>query len=791
MTDRPPPDPFLDGHSATTTTTTPATTTTHSFGVLDTEGGPPRTPTTTSFADPFPYSDVDTDTLIANGRNFARTQFMSTPRELTTRTSRDSDAKEQKALLGNELAQSKVVRDHAFAASLYHHAASRKDIEAFLKETKVFDSAQERWKLPLSHDKLEESKMYTPLVNLLNAILEHFWKDTAKNLCKALSKAINTSLTNIYHIESVETDHYSRPDISIKAEGSSFQAPHMKTKKLVGYSNMASCIEVKIKNQQQPVEKVLLQLGVYARQIFIQQPNRDFVRLLLVTEQDFRLFHFDRSGVQYTEEIDLHSKATRHIFVRLVLGLCSPHESDLGLDTSIQWEIENERKARGSLAVCDDTGVVNYRLAAIHPIRSSFNIRGQCTTYWTVVDPESNETLLVKDSWRLEGRVPEREYLEEVRNLGLAGVARMVTCENERAETKYFRDLGTKSPLANFHNRISTRTLIDCEGKLILDFTSTMQLVCALYDAIAAHRDLSTRDILHRDVSTYNIALGKSGATLGNRGLLLGLDMAIRGKIKRRAGGDQGTIDDRAYWSIVMLLNADTDRARIIHPIAHDYLDDLEGFVYILGHILYEFDSEGKMVGRNAEIQKWNLQDAATVANSKESFLRRTKLSPQVEKHWPQSCRDLLVNFGDFMKQFSDQKTKLSHMPPNARIRVEALETILGKIDQYYDTVLQYFRKAIQDLLREENTGPLIPQTPAYSIVSSATHTPSASEPAAPQPAHGRRILQNYQSSLKRILEESPEDHPDAKREHYESPPSPTPQPRGRAPVRRSARLKG
>lgn len=245
--------------------------------------------------------------------------------------------------------------------------------------------------------------------------------------------------------------------------------------------------------------------------------------------------------------------------------------------------------------------------------------------------------------------------------------------------------------------------------------------------------------------------------------------------------------DDCAYWSIVMLLNADPDWKRIAHPVAHDHLDDLEVFAYVLGHIIYEFDTEGKRLTCNDNVQRWTCQGPSGSASIKEGFLRRKKLSNQAEKHWPAPCKDLLTNFGHFLKQFSDQKIEISSMPPKARARVERLQNILGGIDQHYNTVLQYFDTAIQDLQKEENKAP-IPQTPAYSmILSSATNSPAASERTASQPSRSQGDLQNYQGSLKRILEESPDDHPDAKQEHHETPPSPTPMPRGRA-ARRARR---
>jgi len=43
----------------------------------------------------------------------------------------------------------------------------------------------------------------------------------------------------------------------------------------------------------------------------------------------------------------------------------------------------------------------------------------------------------------------------------------------------------------------------------------------------SGHQNLWNKDILHRDVSINNILMGTSKARVGNRGLLIDLDMAV------------------------------------------------------------------------------------------------------------------------------------------------------------------------------------------------------------------------------------------------------------------------
>jgi hypothetical protein len=72
----------------------------------------------------------------------------------------------------------------------------------------------------------------------------------------------------------------------------------------------------------------------FIRRIFIHQPNRRFVRDLVLSGHQLRLFHFDRSGAQYTPPLSIHDDP--HTFVPLIHGLGSPNEADIGLDTSIR-----------------------------------------------------------------------------------------------------------------------------------------------------------------------------------------------------------------------------------------------------------------------------------------------------------------------------------------------------------------------------------------------------------------------------------------------------------------------
>lgn len=239
---------------------------------------------------------------------------------------------------------------------------------------------------------------------------------------------------------------------------------------------------------------------VPCRQMFIQQPNRRFIRTFAIDRHSIHFFHFDRSGIHHGIICGYH-KHNVHAFIRLILGLCSLNEEALGLDSNLQWSFDAKgQKVRGTLTIADhDTKVAKkYDLHAVRPMFLKRQIQGPGTVCWLVQDHENKRLLIVKDNWRLEhsldGSVntPKYEQLKKGRNL--EGVAQMISYEADRVgwETK---DLGVMNylppgerhtrflqPWAN--NRILSRVVMELYGQDISHFESEKQLLCALRDAI-------------------------------------------------------------------------------------------------------------------------------------------------------------------------------------------------------------------------------------------------------------------------------------------------------------------
>lgn len=216
--------------------------------------------------------------------------------------------------------------------------------------------------------------------------------------------------------------------------------------------------------------------------MLIQQPNRRFVRNLLVTERWCQLFHFDRSGAQYTSHIDIH----KHVgtFIRLVLLVSSFDEGTLGLDPSVRWTLASGRKVAGAISVTDAGGASNvFTLCDVQPVFRRYDLYGRGSTGWLASAPDGGQ-VFIKDSWR-EGPA---EYIVLQHTLGVEGTAQMVCYEAAEVNTADFRETG--APPEGFTNRTSTRIVLENHGQTILSFSTQSQLLAAIRDAIAGASDV-------------------------------------------------------------------------------------------------------------------------------------------------------------------------------------------------------------------------------------------------------------------------------------------------------------
>jgi hypothetical protein len=157
--------------------------------------------------------------------------------------------------------------DTTFARSLYRGLASESSIDMFLKKSRSYSTKERRWKLPRNCTRLFDRDFYTPVRNVVSSILNHFWKGV---ITEGKRQVVDTHATDLQHSEADPTTHHSRPSLVIKAEGPSFQIPLPKSGEKpakIGYSNVASCIDVRMEGDELSVDEQLVRIAIHARYV--------------------------------------------------------------------------------------------------------------------------------------------------------------------------------------------------------------------------------------------------------------------------------------------------------------------------------------------------------------------------------------------------------------------------------------------------------------------------------------------------------------------------------------------
>ena len=206
---------------------------------------------------------------------------------------------------------------------------------------------------------------------------------------------------------------------------------------------------------------------------------------MVLTEKRFRLIHYDRSRPYASTLFDIHAEAV--LFVEYVLGVASTNEACLGLDTSVQWTIDQTsgKKIAGTLAMDDGKGEtmpVTYALDMTQAPFTRAGLFGKGLVTWPVIDPTTGDALLVKDVWHSDARESECWFMEEAKVI--PGVVEVIQYCEGHADTLKLRPEGIDIKDLKFKRRVQSRLVMKRYGDSIWTFRSRLELVRAMRDAI-------------------------------------------------------------------------------------------------------------------------------------------------------------------------------------------------------------------------------------------------------------------------------------------------------------------
>ncbi|TEB22111.1 hypothetical protein FA13DRAFT_1799222 [Coprinellus micaceus] len=574
--------------------------------------------------------------------------------------SRKIDQEKEDAIneIGNRVYEVKA----ASAKAIYYGLEAEADILSFLKWTgSGYDAESNAWtNIPRTPN--DESELFQLLATIMDSIVRHFHPALPEGVTR---KAIASPDIPLIHDNGV---HFTKPGTCITSTGPSFESPeHVELSKGVGYTNVAAVVDVKLGELRGKRLVHCKRLSVYNR------------------------------GVYCTPFFDLHQDAS--LFVQFVIGLTSPNEEDIGLDTSVQWKIDKSsgKKVSGTITVNeynDDTDTSTPKTYDLDMAEQPFlrpGICGRGTVGWQATDPSTGQSVIIKDAWRPASKNSESGYLLETK--GIPGVVEMLGYQDYCAQTAYFRPPGFRGK--EFTDRFKLRLVMKKYGASIWFFRSRLQLLQALRDALIGHRSLFEREIVHRDVSVFNILLGASGAPEGYRGILIDLDMATYTEDRKSSLPSDPYTGTRTFQSIYVV------EGRSLTPSPpQDYTDELESFFYALCYILHAFEKPGTLVKQlPAPVQFWDHDDLEMRAVGKSAFSFNVSKANELCRYWWGTCSDLMRGFHDVIRAIL-QKKDSAQKDPNLDVeaKLEVYDSLSQNSGAYFEAVKAAFDKAIARL---------------------------------------------------------------------------------------------
>lgn len=359
-------------------------------------------------------------------------------------------------------------------------------------KVKALHFFRSRWKRIPSNPNSVDYRMYSPLNGLFNAILSGF---------KLLADEENPRLFLKTYRCRVISDASAAiwPGILLAGAGASF-IWSTGTRPEADYVKAISPIEVVLENSDMGLARE--RLAAYVQFLFEHQPNRRFAFGVVISQTSLTCHLFDHSGVLSSPSLKYHTEPSQ--FCALVSGLASLEDELIGLDTTLYFDKNNRHHVhtKGSLGRGVAPKSVTY--TAVDTLFYAPRLVGRGTLCFLIhKQHDTREIYVVKDTWtsiggpELAGKESEADLLLHAQRQGVVkGVVQICHSEEVRLKGRNGRLAvdsiwnnrrvyqSESSVVNNGNQRVHTRIVMATYGKTLLKFSTRMELLLALYDAV-------------------------------------------------------------------------------------------------------------------------------------------------------------------------------------------------------------------------------------------------------------------------------------------------------------------
>ncbi|KAK1224683.1 hypothetical protein PQX77_012429 [Marasmius sp. AFHP31] len=618
------------------------------------------------------------------------------------------DVDEEHADLMKMLVGRQMVEEKTNVSVMTRICPDTRDSQCFLDEHPgLFDQGKSRW---VGIDKAAKTKrfseedLYPPLIEIIKAIQEHFGLyDHFTSLTARTEQSIKDTpdILLCYGPRTVESatlpfEPFNHDRIDCKGDDQLKWA--------------VSCIDVKTGAFQ---KKDIIQVISYmkyvncgdrislfsnvrhrsTRRILLSQPGRRFVYSALVSEDKYELIVLDERGTLNSQAVDYHENP--HDLVHLLLLLNGAYSTLNGFHEGLSRGANVLRVTRG-----------DYKFDAQLPVAwPRLMMFGRCTEGMvaSVADRRCflKLSFLLRDKARLQKVIHTRLSREESDD-GRCFVAKPFSddafWEDEDRPSRWRWAFSTE---CSSIQRLLVVQAYEAYDSDISQFQTLEELIYIYEDFTAGHEWLLIeQDIIHRDVSRYNIMRQWNPQRGRYIAILIDFDLASRFKERSLAPVESITVNNRTgtklYMSVVVLYSEGT--APEVELPLHDHMDDLESGVWVLLDILLrKIPGQEKLCRRSRIMDEWASLSDRILSNTKQNILLRGDGSWHYQTHskWQPVMKALLRS--EFLRFFYDAASKkLDDI--EGRQSPETPEEILEHAKGDYQKCRQLFRKALAGL---------------------------------------------------------------------------------------------